>query len=107
MREQTVKLINKFIEEVKEKAEKLEKDIQKHEVEYKFRPENGEEYYYLDARNDIESATWFSNGVDIKIWDAGNGFFTREAAEHEQACRIYKRKVRESTIRGGSLIGEE
>jgi hypothetical protein len=95
MSEQTVKLINKFIEEVKEKAEKLGKDIQKHKVEYKFRPENGERYYYLSTWNDILYATWVSNGTDRKVWDSGNGFFTREAAEHEQACRIYRRKVRE------------
>ena len=95
MSEQTVKLINKFIEEVKEKAEKLEKDIQGQEVEYKFRPENGEEYCYLSAWNDILYATWVSNRADRKIWNSGNGFFTRQAAEHEQACRIYKVIVRE------------
>ena len=87
-----VERFNNAVKQVNVIAEEL---MQQEEPEYKERPKFGQEYFYLNKFNIFYLACWEDSPADNLFWDSGNGFFTREAAEHEQACRVYKRKVRE------------
>lgn len=70
----------------------------------KIRPEEGEVYWRLWSDSDPNGNIYDSES-DSKVWDAGNGFFTREEAEKELAKRKARQKIKEYIIENGLEFG--
>lgn len=89
-KEKLQELINDLKNQLKEAQVKLEK-LNKHE---RFKPEEGEVYYYVDTDNRISNTAFDNSFVsDCNKYKAYNCFKTKEEAEKEANKILIRRKL--------------
>ena len=91
------------IDELKQKIEKLEKEVNSPEFEgikkgVRQKPEYGEKYYYLDDGGGINYAYWSNDNIDLFRFNTGNCFKTEQEAEDYKENLLTKQALKDLAL---------
>lgn len=91
------------IDELKQKIEELEKEVNSPEFEgikkgVRQKPEYGEKYYYLDDGGGINYAYWSNDNIDLCRFSTGNCFNTKQEAEEYKENLLTKQALKDLAL---------
>lgn len=91
------------IDELKQKIEELEKEVNSPEFEgikkgVRQKPEYGEKYYYLDDGGGINYAYWSNDNIDLFRFNTGNCFNTKQEAEAYKENLLTKQALKDLAL---------
>lgn len=91
------------INELKQKIEELEKEVNSPESEgikkgVRWKPEYGEKYYYLDDGGGINYAYWSNDNIDLFRFNTGNCFKTEQEAEDYKENLLTKQALKDLAL---------
>lgn len=99
----TKQQILKQIDELKQKVEELEKEVNSPEFEgikkgVRQRPKIGERYFYVDSCCGIDYEFWQETKTDLFLFNTGNCFNTEQEAEEYKENLLTKQALKDLAL---------
>lgn len=95
--------ILKQIDELKQKIEILEKEVNSPEFEgikkgVRWKPKRRDEYFYLDSNGFVQISAWTKHEFDFQRFDLGNCFKTEQEAEEYKENLLTKQALKDLAL---------
>lgn len=91
------------IDELKQKIEELENEVNSPEFEgikkgVRWEPQFGDKYFYLSGRGFVQSSAWTKHEYDFQRFNLGNCFKTKQEAEEYKENLLTKQQLKDLAL---------
>lgn len=91
------------IDELKQKIEQLENEVNSPEFEgieksVRWQPQFGDKYFYLSGRGFVQSSAWTKHEYDFQRFNLGNCFKTEQEAEEYKENLLTKQQLKDLAL---------